>query len=229
MNCLEFRREKLADPRRLSAEAASHALGCAGCAAFGRSVDESERDLERVLATPVPDGLADRVLLRAGAVRPVRRAWARAASVVLALTAGMLFYNGSGRLQDDCARLAIEHVVMEPESFTAVRNADAEAFRAVVQSFGGTLKAPLGELRYFKLCPFEDGMGWHIVFQTPEGLATLMLIPGKPPAGLQRASIGRWSAVVRPTRGGYYAVVMPSAAATERVERLVRERIDWSA
>src|SRR5258706_134775 len=57
MNCLEFHREKLADPRRLSAEAQAHAHACASCAAFARSVDESDQGLEEVLASPVPDGL----------------------------------------------------------------------------------------------------------------------------------------------------------------------------
>src|SRR5436189_575126 len=40
MNCLEFHREKLADPRRLSAEARAHARACANCAAFAPSVAE---------------------------------------------------------------------------------------------------------------------------------------------------------------------------------------------
>ena len=81
MNCIDFHRAKLAHPRHLPAAAHEHAAQCAACAAFARSVDESERDLERSLATPVPDGLAERILLGVQARRPARRRWALAATV----------------------------------------------------------------------------------------------------------------------------------------------------
>lgn len=229
MNCLEFHREKLADPRRLSAQAQAHAQGCASCAAFARSVDDGERDLERALGVPVPEGLADCVLLRAHGGRPARRTWALAAGVVLAAAFGIPFWGKLGRPQDQYARLAIEHVVMEPESLTTVRNADAEALRTLVQSSGGTLKAPLGTLRYIRLCPVEDGTGWHIVFETREGLATLIIVPGMTLGTTQVASAGGWSALARPTPRGYYAVVTASSQATSRLDRLISERIDWHA
>ena len=226
MNCLEFHREKLADPRCLSAEAQAHVQGCASCTAFARGIDDGERDLQRTLTVPVPEGLADRVLLRVRGGRRDWWAWALAASVVLAVTFGILFHEKSG---DQYARVAIEHVVMEPESLTTVRNADAEAFRAIVQSFGGTLKAPLGTLRYIRLCPVEEGMGWHIVFETPEGLATLIIGPGKSLGATQLASTPGWSALARSMPRGYYAVVTASSQATLLIDRLVSERIDWKA
>ena len=112
MNCLEFRREKLADPRRLSEAAHSHAQECANCALFARSVDDEDAEMLRALSVPVPDGLADRVLLRPkGAHRRAWRAWALAAGVFLGIglaTAYLVFEP-----PDPHARLAIEHVVHE--------------------------------------------------------------------------------------------------------------------
>ncbi len=229
MNCLEFHRLKLADPRRLSAEAQTHLEGCPDCFAFAQDVDRSERKLEQALITPVPDGLADRMLLgRRGSSRRVWRVWALAASVVLA-TALTVVYLGSAP-PDQYARLAIEHLVNEPEALTTLRDADAEAFRTIVQNFGGTVKALPGRVRYIRLCPLEDGTtGWHIVFETPEGLATLLLVPGKQPDATQVASAEGWSALARPTPRGYYAVVTASSAATARIDRMVQERIDWKA
>ena len=115
MNCLEFRREKLADPRRLSPEAQTHPTGCPACAAFAREADETERELDRALLTPVPEGLADRIIFQSENPRPAWRAWALAASVVLAVALGFSGWN-SKNASDQYARLAIEHVVMEPES-----------------------------------------------------------------------------------------------------------------
>lgn len=226
MNCLDFHREKLADPRRLSAEACAHAQTCASCGAFARSVDETERGLEQALATPVPEGLADRIILRSHTRNRTWRAWALAAGVVLAIAAGL---TGLRPGEDRYARLAIEHVVMEPESLTSPRNAGPEAFRAALQAFGGSVRQPLENVRYVTLCPVDGGFGWHVVFDTPEGLATLILVPDKPLRSVQHASTRGWSALARPTKHGYYAIVTSSQAATARAERLLRERVDWDA
>ena len=52
MNRLEFRRQKLADPRRLSADGMGHAQGCPNCAAFAWSVDEGDASIEHVVHEP---------------------------------------------------------------------------------------------------------------------------------------------------------------------------------
>ena len=226
MNCLEFHRLKLADPRRLSADAQAHAQSCPGCLAFARSVDETEAQLQQALATPVPEGLADRVLLRRhSSARGAWHAWALAASVTLGIALGVGYFRSAP--SDVHARLMIEHVVMEPESFTKVHNADAEAFGSLLRDFGGTLKEPLGRIRYVKLCPVEDGTGWHIVFETPDGLATLLLVPDKRVSAKSAASASGWNALVQPVPRGYYAVVTASSEATDRIDRVIRERIDW--
>ncbi len=228
MNCLEFRRAKLADPRRLSAEALAHAEGCPTCTAFAAEVDETERALDQALQTPVPDGLADRIIFESTRPRRAWRVWALAASLLVSVALGFFLVGGFRGGPDVYARLAIEHVVMEPESLTTVRNADAEAFRAAVQYFGGTLKEMPGKIRYIRLCPVEDGVGWHIVFDTPHGLATLILVPGKKLARSEMASTGGWNALARPVRGGYYAIVTASAETTTRFEQMLRECIVWN-
>jgi len=226
MNCLDFRREKLADPRRLSAAATAHVGECPTCHAFAHEVDEAEQALDRALQTHVPEGLADRIIFRSRRPRIAWRAWALAASLLAAVGVG--FFLGTSRQPADIyARLAIEHVVMEPESLTTVQTADPKAFQAVVQAFGGTLKELPGKIRYIKLCPVEDGMGWHVVFETPEGLATLILVPGKRLSRFETATAGKWSALARPVQGGYYAIVTESPAATSSFEKMLRERLIW--
>ena len=229
MNCLEFHRAKLADPRRLAPEAQGHAAQCAACRAFAESVDEAERDLQRTLAVPVPEGLADRVLLRARGGGPRWKTWALAAGFVLALALGAsaLLYEPAAAQR--YAQQAIEHVAMEPESLTTVNAATGDALAELIRVAGGTLKAPLGVVRYVQLCPMARGTGLHIVFETPEGLATLLIVPGQPLGKPEHASAGEWAALARPAGRGHYAVVTPSAQKTAAVERLVRSRIDWGA
>ena len=229
MNCLDFHREKLADPRRLSSAAQAHAAQCAACGAFAQSVDEGERDLEHVLAVPAPDGLADRALLRARGRRPAWRVWALAASVALVVALGAMLSLHAPSFQQQLARQAIEHVEMEPESFSTLNAPDAAALAELIRVSGGTLKAPLGTVRYVQLCPMDKGTGLHIVFDTPEGLATLLIVPGQSLRRLEHAASGGWAALARPAGHGHYAVVTPSAQKSAAIDRLVRERIDWDA
>ena len=229
MNCLEFHRAKLADPRRLAPDAQAHAAQCAACSAFAKTVDEADRDLEQALAVRVPEGLADRVLLRVRGGRPAWRAWALAASLFLVVALGASLFVYEPAANQRYARQAIEHVAMEPESFTTVRDPDARELAKLIRVSGGTLKAPLGAIRYVQLCPVDKGTGLHIVFETPEGLATLLIVPGQPLQALERAASGEWAALARPAGRGYYAVVTPSAQKTAAIDRLVRERIDWGA
>ena len=229
MNCLEFRREKLADPRHLSDEARSHADGCPTCVAFAREVDETERALDQALKTAVPEGLAERIIFQSKWPRPAWRAWALAASLLAALAVG--FFLGTSRQPagtDLYARLAIEHVVMEPESLTTFRAADAQAFQAAVQTFGGNVKELPGKIRYIRLCPVEDGYGWHVVFETPQGLATLILVPGKRLPRVETASSGGWNALARPVHGGYYAIITKSPDATSEFERMLSDCVIWN-
>jgi hypothetical protein len=225
VNCLEFRREKLAEPRRLSPEARAHTALCPACTAFAWEVDEAEQALDRALLAPVPDGLADRIIFQSRRPRRLWRVWALAASVVLATTLG---FNLSDRSDsNEYARLAIEHVVMEPESFSTERNADVQAFRAALLDFGGDMDDIPGTVRYVRLCPVDEGMGWHIVLETEHGLATLFLVSGKRLSGVQNASSAGWSALARPVPRGYYAVVTAAPGTASSIDRIIRDRIDW--
>jgi hypothetical protein len=232
MNCLEFRREKLADPRRLPPEAASHLNGCAACRGFAAEVDENEARLAAALAVPVPEGLAERIVLRRKTGAPnvaiaSPRLWAMAAAVLLTLTFG--FRQWKDFSSQEYARLAIEHVMHEPESFTTTRLADPQLFRTVMNNFGGELQGSLGRVRYMKLCPVPEGTGWHIVFETEQGeLATLILIPAKRmQAQSEQATVGGWNALARPGGQGYYAVITQSPEALGKVDELVRQRVRW--
>lgn len=227
-NCLDFRREKLADPRRLSPEALAHLNDCAACRAFAAEVDENEARLASVLDVPVPEGLAERIVLRRKTqARLSPRLGMLAASLVLTFALGFLQWRDVG--SQDYARLAIEHVMHEPESFTSSRLADPQLFRTVMQNFGGEMQASLGKVRFMKLCPVPEGTGWHIVFETEQGeLATLILIPAKRmQAQSEQATVGGWTALARPGGQGYYAVITQSPETLGKVDELVRSRVRW--
>jgi hypothetical protein len=226
VNCLDYRRAKLSDPRRLPPEAQAHERECAQCLAFAREVEAMDASVAETLAVRVPEGLAERALLRRRPARWRWTPWALAAGIVLAVAA--VVHPLKPDPSEQYARLAIEHVVMEPESLTSERGNDPAIVQAALRSFGGTLKEPIGRVRYVRLCPVEGGTGLHIVFETPEGLATLILVPDKRIASAAVADAAGWNALVQPAPRGYYAVVTQSRAGTVAADRLIRQRIDWS-
>ncbi len=226
MNCLEFRRRKLADPRRLNPEAAAHLAACAACRDFAIEVNENEERLAAALHVPVPEGLADRVILaRKAGARFAPRLWALAASVVLSFGIGA--HQWRDYRSPDYARLAIEHLLEEPESLTDMRIADPELLRQVVHNFGGTLEALPGRVRFMRLCPVPEGTGWHIVFETEYGLATLILVPRRMQAEVAHATVAGWNALARPAGQGHYAVIASSPEALAKVDALLRQRLRW--
>lgn len=224
--CLDFRRAKLADPTRLPPEAHAHLRGCAACQAFAQRADHMEAQYARALAVPLPEGLDERILLAVQARRALPwRAWAMAATVVLTLGTGSLMWSRS--LSYDPARFAIEHVLHEPEAFTDARLADAASFRHVVAQFGGELTAPLGEVRYMKLCPGPEGTGWHVVLATPQGMVSLFLIPSDRSVRSRQLAADGYVAMTEAGGRGYYAIVAESESTAAAMARRVREGVRW--
>ncbi|MBI2313103.1 MAG: DUF3379 family protein [Betaproteobacteria bacterium] len=221
MNCLEFRRQLLADPHRPSPDAAGHRAECPGCAEFAARIAEMERELDAAARVPVPDGLADRILLSHRLGRPARRTWlALAASLVLAV--GIAFLAPSLVGSDDLARAAIAHVLDdEDHEFATAKPTDLALRTRVLGRLGIALPGSLGQVRYEGACPFSGGTAYHLVVDTAYGKATLLLMPGNPLASRMVTSTRGLSAVAAPAGQGSIAVIASSRSAANNIERLL--------
>ena len=177
-NCIDFRREKLADPRRLSEAAEEHLIACPACQTFSRRINAGERVLQEAVVIDVPDGMAERILVGSRArTRSPFKLWALAASVVFSLGLGVQYWHAAPDREH--VALAVEHVMHEPEALMSTRLIEPQRVAQVLESFGAEVKVPLTAVRYVKLCPVPGGTGWHIVFDTPDGPATVLLMPQK--------------------------------------------------
>lgn len=228
-NCIDFRREKLADPRRLTEAAAEHLIACPACQTFSRRVNAGERMLQQTVAIDVPDGLAERILV-GGRVRtrsPLKL-WALAASMVLSLGLGYQHWHAA----PDRARidLAVEHVMHEPEALMSTRLIEPQRVSQILESFGAEVKVPLASVRYVKLCPVPGGTGWHIVFDTPQGPATLLLMPQRDErVGTITASHRGMGVHVEPGGQGVVAVVAGDAESARNAAGMLRQHVSWRA
>src|SRR3970040_2400042 len=110
MTCFEFRRTTLANPRERTRTQEQYMARCAKCAALAREVEDFDARIHDAAMVPVPEALADRILLRHKLVREPARfggfgfgVWALAASLVIALVAVIQLYRMD---TDDQERIA---------------------------------------------------------------------------------------------------------------------------
>ena len=229
-NCIDFRREKLADPRRLTEAAEEHLIACPACQAFSRRVNAGERMLQQTVAIDVPDGLAERILVGSRArTRSPLKLWALAASMVLSLGLGVQYWHTAP--DRERVALAVEHVMHEPEALMSTRLIEPQRVSQVLESFGAEVKVPMTAVRYVKLCPVPGGTGWHIVFDTGHGPATLLLMPqSRERAAATRiitASYRNMGVHVEPGGQGVFAVVAADETRARAAADMLHRHVSW--
>lgn len=203
MNCLDFRRQRGAGVT-LSDAARAHAQACAGCREFDRRSAAFDEALRGALTTPVPDGLADRVLFQRHTNWPRRAlSLALAASVLLFITIAAQPFWLRGLAPADAL---LAHVLVE-EQFERVfaHQASGDAMPVALREAGFDLAQ--NEVEYLGVCPVPGGKGHHFVVHTAQGEASLILIPaqrfGQP---LEGKMLGK-HALVLPAKRGSYALI----------------------
>lgn len=228
-NCIEFRRAKLTAPREVSEAAAEHLAQCPECAGFDVEVDELDRRLEEAARVPVPENLAERVLLRHQLRRgQPRRNWlALAAAVVLSAAVTLMYVRESA--QQDLARRMIAHVLSEPDVWAVRESMPPERVAQAFASIGATLRADFGQVTFLDQCKGLDPGGTHLVVKTPHGQAAVLLLPNA--QRWRRAGVVGHGLVasVGSAEKGVVAVVADSASHAERIEDMLRQALRWSS
>ena len=220
MNCLEFRRAILADPRRPGPGAAAHAEQCPPCKEFLFRTLEEEAVLDAGLRVPVSEGLPARVFYRWTALRRRVVGWALAASLLIAVAIAVLV--GAPR-SDPVALASIEFVVYEEaQTIAEARPTDWNALARVAREMGLSLPQQLGTMRYICVYPLAGKAAHHLLVSTPLGKLTVLLVPEQPlPARAAAAAHGLEAAVV-PAAKGFVAIVGASPRSIARAEGLLR-------
>lgn len=234
MNCMEFRRAALANPHHPGHEALAHEASCLSCAHFYRELRMQEEALYEAMNVPVPDGLADRVLLRQA------RGWreifllrfaapALAASLVLAASLGLVWqFKPNALTPEMLAAGIVAHVEEEQKALLAEQSVPLARLVTAVKRSGGELGEPPGETSYVDHCPLPGGgTGEHLVFNTPHGKLTLILMPGKRithPVRLDRDGL---TVSLMPAGEGSLALVSDNRARIGEAENWARENLRW--
>jgi hypothetical protein len=222
MNCLDARRELTGDPRRVASALERHLAECPRCAAYRAELLAQDERLATVLRVPVPDGLAERVLLRQGMARALASRWL-ALAATLVVTLGIAGFFGFERWQEAPARDAIAHVVEEePHEFAIDRHGDVSVLTPVLAAAGLSLGGEGVSVRYMGKCPFRGSYAHHVVLETPFGKATLLVTPDQPLATTVIADSAGLAALAAPAKQGSFSLVADSRDALARIARMVQ-------
>jgi len=234
VTCFEFRRLLLADPRGKTAEQEEHLAQCSRCAELAANTVAFEARLQEALLVPVPDGLADKILLRQK-VRPQARygLWAMAATLVLGVALGSQLYRTYGLADENLstatavgtnhpAVAAISYVVdHEAELLRQNRSGDASVLTSALQRLGLKFPSDGVSVRYLGKCPVPGGTGEHVVLTTPYGRVTLILVPDYPIGSRVIVADRNMTALASPAGKGGYIVVAQSPQTIRHIERML--------
>ncbi len=232
--CLSVRRGLLTEPAVTEREHGPHLRECPGCAGALREARRFEQALERAAEIEVPEGLAERILLRhefALARRRRRRLWALAASVLLAvgIGAGTWLAGGPGGAGGGIDARVMAHVSDEFFAFDPQSPRASATIQVVLDRVGARLLRPLEGATFVALCPFGKGVAAHLVVRTERGPVTVLLVPGERISDPIRVAGVAGEGLVLPTAAGSLALVGPDWETVERLAVQVREAIAWGA
>jgi hypothetical protein len=199
VNCDHARLLIGADPASLSPELKEHLQGCHACNAFRTEMLSLEGRIQQAmqeppLAAPLP------VPLRRSRPAPAWRQWALAASMLLATA--LLVGTWLLRPSDTLARDLVKHVKGEPDSWLSERHVNAAELAEALNGAGVALELSSDKIVYAQSCFFHGHYVPHLVLQTSQGPATVLLLRHETVTARHAFHEGGMTGIVVPAQGG---------------------------
>ena len=220
MNCIDFRRLVLANPRQPGDEERAHAEQCAACRQYLERQRELDAELFSAMQVPPPDGLADRILVARGQ-RTRRWVLPMAAALVMAVGVAILWPRLAPA--DPLGREAIAHVGAEPQSFTTAHAVPNDFLVAVMAEQGASAVKAIGQVTYATVCPLAGKVSRHLVVRTAAGPVTMFLF-AQDPTARKRTVTQRdgMAAITIPAAKGSITLVASSLDAAMAIEKALK-------
>lgn len=226
MNCLEFRRARLADPCDKSPDLTGHASLCPACREFEQVVLVRDARLRQALQVDVPDDLAARILFRQSLdAVPARRRrrWTVggiAASVVLALGFVIMRSLPVAALDRQIADHLDSEKQMVAEHHVAV---SGEKLRDVLGFMDMTMDKDTNQVQFARICIVDYRLVAHLVVFDRGERFTLLLMPQPPGDARKQFITGGWHGVIVPRGSGSLAVVADHEVSTGRLQEIAHQ------
>ena len=219
MNCDEARLLIGADPRGSAAEFAAHLTACPSCARLREEMLALDTRIERALQRP-PD------VARSVRRIPQWREWALAASVLL----GSAILLGAWLLRpsDSLAHDVVVHVQHEPDSWLSAQQVNAQGIGAALQRAGVALDLTSDKITYAQSCWFHGHYVPHLVVQTSQGPATVLILRHEQVNGARSFHESGLNGVIVPAEAGRGSIaVLAHGAGVEALARQMQQDVRW--
>lgn len=231
MNCIDVHRKLTADPNSQDKAILSHLEECSACASFLNSIQQFDQSLNMAAKIEIPEGLADRILLKQSfrqqhQLRANRfKLFALAASLLLVLGVSFNMTNLMNMLDKSLSleEIAINHVIDEIDHLSENKNIQLAKLNTVLQPFNIKMKRTIGKINYASTCPIRNSRGIHIVLQQKNELATLLVMPGEYVASRKVRTKDGFTTTVFPTQNGSIAIVTKKGSESAIVENLEKD------
>lgn len=234
MDCLEFRRLLGSDPHVGDRAAREHLQGCPFCADAYARAQAFEMRLAAALNVPVPDGLADRILLAqlTGERRRRNSTRTRLGWIALAAAASLALAIGVWRRQEAASmplsQLVAEHVMAPAERDALSRTAplpEAEVRKAFADR-GVAIGAVPDGIAYVAECPVGALRTVHMVMpRGGEPVSVVYVVQHRVAAAADFERDGLQGREV-PIRNGTLVLLAKDASSFAALERVWQEAIE---
>lgn len=188
MNEIGTRRELLSDPRRLSPEARAAIETSPALARLRDDILRVDDEMTALLRGPeVPDGLADRIMLRARYRRG--HPWLGALAASLLCVAVLLPLRDAERSPSPAERAIAAHVAEQAEEWNDDAHITPAALRSSVAQLGVDVSPGDLRIRHLGNCVIEGRVGRHFVVDTAKGSVAFVILPARDESDAPRMAI----------------------------------------
>lgn len=196
MDELEFRRCTIAQPNELDKELLEFANSSPDRQQFLNENKTFDKQLNDALDIPVPDNLAERIILNTSLKEKARKDefeqknnvidsrsrfkfdrvyLAFAASFVIAISAFM--FSTEQNLNHAAGEHALAHVYHELNALNKTQSISLQTVNEKLALLGGQLNDLPGKVTYVNFCDFQGEKGIHLVFESDFGPMTVFIVP----------------------------------------------------
>jgi hypothetical protein len=198
MDELEFRRRTIAKPNDIDKELMEFANNNPERQSFINDMKDFDKYIQDALDIPIPDNLADRILLNTSLKEKAlqeeqatgdnvvdarsrfkfdRVHLALAASFVVAISA--FFFSAEQNIVNEAGEHALTHVYYEISSLDKKEPISLQSVNDKLAILGGHIDELPGNVTYAMFCDFEGEKGLHLVFESDFGPMTVFIVPSE--------------------------------------------------
>jgi hypothetical protein len=218
VSCEQIRLQIGADPAESNASLEEHVRECAACRQFREEMRTLDANIRRALEQPPQAARAPRVA-------SVWRPWALAASVLLAMLAVLSLWLL--RPSETLAHDVVAHVREEPESWLMRQHVDARSMDEALRGAGVKLDITSDRITYAQSCWFRDHYVPHLVVQTAQGPATVLILRNLQVKGRETFHESGMNGVIVPAPGGSIAVLTRGGASMDTLVAQMQQDVRW--